>query len=65
MKIIFSWTHNIINCSFEIGQDFTDSSIASKLNGSTDSPLRELQPWQDDDAPEMNIELDGKVILKN
>lgn len=42
------------------GQDFTDSSIASKLNGSTDSPLRELQPWQDDDAPEMSIELDGK-----
>ncbi|XP_012943579.1 ataxin-2 isoform X2 [Aplysia californica] len=38
-------------------QDFTDAGIASKINGSADTALRELQPWQDDDALEVNSAL--------
>ena len=44
---------------YSLGQDFTDAGIAAKINGSTDSPLRELQPWMgDDDIPEVDLSLD-------
>ncbi|XP_055861718.1 ataxin-2-like isoform X2 [Biomphalaria glabrata] len=45
------------------GSDFTDSAIASRSNGSsTEGQLRQLQPWQDDDAQDINpnLSLDDK-----
>ncbi|KAH9525709.1 hypothetical protein Btru_002124 [Bulinus truncatus] len=40
------------------GADFTDSAIASRSNGSSsDGQLKQLQPWQDDDAQEINANL--------
>ncbi|GFR60979.1 ataxin-2 [Elysia marginata] len=37
--------------------DFTDSGIVSRMNGSSESQLKELQPWQDDDAGEISASL--------
>ncbi|CAG5126495.1 unnamed protein product, partial [Candidula unifasciata] len=44
--------------------EFTDSAIANRTNGSSDASLRELQPWQDDDAPDEqpSLSLDDPVI---
>ncbi|CAG5135762.1 unnamed protein product, partial [Candidula unifasciata] len=40
--------------------DFTDSGIASRMNGSTETSMKELQPWQDDDAPDTNSSFLGE-----
>jgi small nuclear ribonucleoprotein (snRNP)-like protein len=34
--------------------DFTDSGIVGRLNGSSETPMRELQPWDDEGAPDVN-----------
>lgn len=42
--------------------DFTDAGIVSRMNGNSESQLKVLQPWQDDDAGEMsaNLSLDDR-----
>lgn len=51
---------------FVVSTDFTDSAIVNRTNGiNSEGSLRELQPWQDDDAPDTNpsLSLDDPVII--
>jgi hypothetical protein len=34
--------------------DFTDSGIVNRINGTSDTPMKVLQPWEDEDAVDIN-----------